>query len=39
VKDHRTGLEKGDVQSVLDGDIDDFIIAYHRKRVLEAADG
>ncbi|WP_287007068.1 peptide chain release factor 2, partial [Candidatus Aquicultor secundus] len=39
VKDHRTGLEKGDVQSVLDGDIDDFIIAYHRQRVLEAADG
>lgn len=39
VKDHRTGVEKGDVQAVLDGDIDDFIIAYHKQRVLEAADG
>jgi len=36
VKDHRTGLEKGDVQAVLDGDLDDFIVSYHRKRVLEA---
>ena len=25
VKDHRTGLEKGNVQGVLDGDIDEFI--------------
>lgn len=39
VKDHRTGLEKGNVQAVLDGEIDDFIIAYHRQRILEAADG
>lgn len=36
VKDHRTGVEKGDVQAVLDGDLDDFIIEYHRQRVLEA---
>ncbi|OGU30318.1 MAG: peptide chain release factor 2 [Ignavibacteria bacterium GWA2_55_11] len=28
VKDHRTGTEKGDVQSVMDGSIDDFIKAY-----------
>ena len=28
VKDHRTNLEKGNVQAVMDGDIDDFIQAY-----------
>jgi peptide chain release factor 2 len=28
VKDTRTGVEKGDVQAVMDGDIDDFIYAY-----------
>jgi len=28
VKDHRTGLEVGDVQRVLDGDLDPFIRAY-----------
>ncbi|HCC68759.1 MAG TPA: peptide chain release factor 2 [Nitrospiraceae bacterium] len=28
VKDHRTGLEKGNVDAVLDGDIDDFIKEY-----------
>ena len=32
VKDHRTGLEKGNVQAVLDGDIDDFIMEYLRFR-------
>lgn len=32
VKDHRTGLEKGNVQAVLDGDIDDFIMEYLRLR-------
>ena len=29
-KDHRTGMEKGNVQAVLDGDIDDFIMGYLR---------
>ena len=28
VKDHRTGYEMGDVQRVLDGDLDDFVRAY-----------
>jgi peptide chain release factor 2 len=28
VKDHRTGHETGDVHSVMDGDIDDFIKSY-----------
>ena len=31
VKDHRTGYEKGDVQAVMDGDIQDFIIDYLKK--------
>jgi peptide chain release factor 2 len=28
VKDHRTGNESGNVDAVLDGDLDDFIQAY-----------
>jgi len=32
VKDHRTGAEKGNIQAVLDGDIDEFIEAYLRRR-------
>ena len=32
VKDHRTNTEKGNIQAVLDGDIDDFIEAYLRSR-------
>jgi len=28
VKDHRTGEEMGDVQRVLDGDLDGFVRAY-----------
>jgi peptide chain release factor 2 len=30
VKDHRTGVEKGNIHAVLDGDLDDFIHAYLR---------
>ncbi len=29
IKDHRTGLEVGNVEAVLDGDLDRFIRAYH----------
>ena len=32
VKDHRTGHETGDIQRVMDGEIDDFIYAYLLKR-------
>lgn len=32
IKDHRTGEEVGNVQAVLDGDIDRFIMAYLRKK-------
>jgi len=28
VKDHRTGVEVGNVEAVMDGDIDEFITAY-----------
>jgi peptide chain release factor 2 len=28
VKDHRTDIETGNIQSVMDGDIDDFIIGF-----------
>ena len=32
VKDHRTKLEKGNLQAVLDGDLDDFIEEYLRSK-------
>ena len=32
VKDHRTNYEKGNIQAVLDGDINDFIMQYLRQR-------
>jgi peptide chain release factor 2 len=35
-KDHRTGFERGDVNAVLDGGLDDFIEAYHNWRLEEA---
>ena len=31
VKDHRTGYETGNVQAVMDGDLDPFITEYLRK--------
>jgi len=37
VKDHRTGLEKGNVDAVLDGEIDDFIKAALKDMALKAA--
>lgn len=33
VKDHRTGIEKGDVNSVLDGDIDIFLKEFLKKEI------
>jgi peptide chain release factor 2 len=33
VKDHRTSIEKGNVQAVMDGDLEDFIIEYLRSQV------
>lgn len=36
VKDHRTGVEVGNVQAVMDGDIDVFIDAYLRSRLNQA---
>jgi peptide chain release factor 2 len=39
VKDHRTGFERGDVQRVLDGDIDGFIKAFLLSRSRPAAGG
>lgn len=33
VKDVRTAIETGDVNSVLDGDLDEFVLGYHRWRV------
>ncbi|MDR5697294.1 MAG: peptide chain release factor 2, partial [Armatimonadota bacterium] len=37
VKDHRTGYETGNVQAVLDGDLDPFIYAFLRQRGTQAS--
>lgn len=36
VKDHRTGLEIGNVQSVMDGKLDPFIFAYLKQQTVDA---
>ncbi len=33
VKDHRTGVETGNVQAVMDGDLDDFIAGYLKSQI------
>ena len=30
IKDHRTNVERGDIQNVIDGDLDGYISAYLR---------
>jgi peptide chain release factor 2 len=39
VKDHRTAVEVGNAQAVLDGDLDAFIEGYLRWHVGEGRDG
>ena len=35
-KDHRTNIEKGNIQAVMDGDIDDFIQGYLKQQAAKA---
>ena len=39
VKDHRTGFESGNIDAVMDGDLDGFINAYLKSQSLEALGG
>ena len=39
VKDHRTGVQQGNVQGVMDGDIDEFINAYLQQHVTGSRRG
>jgi peptide chain release factor 2 len=39
VKDVRTGIETGNVDAVLSGDIDEFVVGYHRWRVYAEGAG
>src|SRR5439155_16233230 len=39
IKDHRTGVEIGNIQGVLDGDIEPFIAAELHRRATEGRDG
>ena len=39
VKDHRTGVETGNVQAVLDGDLDQFVAAELRRRATARPSG
>jgi peptide chain release factor 2 len=38
IKDLRTGFEEGDVESVLDGDLDEFVEAYLLREETESED-
>ncbi len=38
VKDHRTGHEVGQVSAVMDGDIDGFIEAYLKQKLIRGSD-
>lgn len=38
VKDHRTGYEVGNINSVMDGEIDGFINAYLKMKSVEGAE-
>src|SRR4029453_18727981 len=39
VKDHRSNVETGNIQAVLDGDLDQFIAAELRRRATDRGDG